>query len=436
MVISCQPRNGEFTLYAPNSRRAERMPLHAMEPDGHAPAAPSRAVFLHTGWRSGGTWIWSRCREQPQVHALYEPLHEQLASLRMSDTRTLRPGSWASNHSETAPYFEEFGRLMRPGIRGVPGYSERFAFDDFFLAPAQDDPELASYLRSLLLSAAPRPVSVLKFCRSLGRTAWMEQHFPEALHVVILRDPVSQWASAQSLLAVQRNRYFTVAPLLVLARNASHPAVRQAVLAMGVKLPELRSRDLAYGMESCWRHLRRIGPGERYRGFLAFWAATAVKALQGRALAVDAGRITADDFYRETVEAAFRKDVGPDVSLAARVRRDRPPAAGSPAFPALAGAERNEAHLAASALIREAGGNLAPDRLAMLLSQLGPGIDHSVAPARAFIRWSGVDAASPPPARRTLRERAVTQTAVLTARAMQPLRRIHGTLIRWQANLL
>ena len=294
--------------------------LHASERLGQAPTAPGagQAAFLHTGGRSAGTWIWSRCREQPGVHAFYEPLHERLAWLRPADISALRPGNWASNHSATAPYFEEYGALLRPGVSGLPLYRGRFAFDRFFLSPDDEDAELQAYLDGLLSAVGPGRAGVLKFCRSLGRVGWMERHFPGARHAVLLRDPASQFASAQALLTGQRNRYFSVAPLMVLARNAANPLVRQANAALGVRPPELHSDDLAYVTETCWRHVRRSPLGERYRQFLAFWAATALQALDSQALLIESGRLAHDHAYRQTVEGWLRGVAGPGVNLAAR----------------------------------------------------------------------------------------------------------------------
>ena len=273
-------------------------------------------MFLHTGWRSSGTWLWSRCREQPNVHAFYEPLHEAIATLRRSDIPKLRPSSWRSRHGETAPYFAEYGSMIEPGRAGVPLYQRRFAFDGFFLDPSEDDPALEAYLRGLLATAsAAGQAAVLKFCRSLGRVGWMEQRFPDVLHAVVLRDPLEQWGSARRLLTEERNRYFTVAPLLVLARNPGHKLVRQACEALDVRLPVLGSTDMAYGVETVWRHVKHQDVTTQYRGFLAYWTATALAALQSRALLIDTALLARAPEHRAAVEAAFAARLGGPIDL-------------------------------------------------------------------------------------------------------------------------
>ncbi len=389
-------------------------------------------MFLHTGWRSGGTWIWSRCREQPGAHALYEPLHEELGWLKATDISQLRPDSWASNHSKTAPYFQEYATLLRPGAgrgggQGVRLHQRRFAFDRFFLEPNEEEPALEAYLASLL-AAAPSQASVIKFCRSLGRVAWMERRFPGALHAVVLRDPASQWGSAETLLAETRNRYFCVAPTMVLASNARHPLVRHAAAALGVRLPALHSDNLSYVTETCWRALHRLDPVARYRLFLAFWTATALHALDSGAMLVEARRMVTDDAHRDGVQAALRLRVGPGLSLAPRdvaagVRS--PATAALQRRPPISDAERRAAHAAAAALALDWGGGLGAARLDVLLGHLGvpapPTRPPRLAPPLAPL--------SPPPPR-TWAERALTAVAVLAARALHGARHLHGALRR------
>jgi hypothetical protein len=50
-------------------------------------SALKQAVFLHTGWRSAGTWVWSRLRELDTATGFYEPLSNVLAELSLADVR-------------------------------------------------------------------------------------------------------------------------------------------------------------------------------------------------------------------------------------------------------------------------------------------------------------------------------------------------------------
>ncbi len=399
---------------------------HFDKPARHRPVAglspwqahPGPSVFLHTGWRSGGTWIWSRCRDLACVQGFYEPLHEQAAQFRRRDVAIMRPGSWQSNHSHTAPYFEEFRDLIPPTGRGVANYQERFAFDGFFRAPTEAaDPELVRYLQSLLAHGfALGRVPVLKFCRSLGRVGWLEQLFPQALHAVVLRDPIAQFASAQTLLQEQRNRYFALAPVLVLARNAQHPLVREAASALGVSLPPLFSDDLDYAVETVWRQVRRASAEERYRAFLAFWTLSTMTALDSQALVIDMSSIGGDAAHRHAAEAALRSAIGEPIQLIPRAQ-------GKPVRPPPAG--YLEAHRAAATLVRGHRNRLSSERLDVILAKLDVG--QSVPAGRRS--WKPAILPPPPPETRPKLHRLGTWAMVRFARALQPLRRLHGAVV-------
>jgi len=379
-------------------------------------------VFLHTGWRSGGTWIWSKCRDLDCVHGFYEPLHEQAGQFRRRDVSLMRPGSWQSNHSHTAPYFEEFRDLIPPTGRGVAHYQERFAFDGFFRAPTDPaDPELVRYLQSLLAHGfALDKVPVLKFCRSLGRVGWLEKLFPQALHAVVLRDPIAQFASAQSLLQEQRNRYFALAPVLVLARNAQHPLVREAASALGVNLPPLFSDDLDYAVETVWRQVRRASPEERYRAFLTFWTLSTMCALDSGALVIDMSSIGSDPEHRHAAEEALRAVIGEPVQLIPRAQARLP-------GPLPAG--YLEAHRAAETLVRGHRSRLSSERLDIILGKL----DHGPSVPAARRSWKPAVLPPPLPETRPKLHRLGTWAMVRLARATQPLRHLHGVMVARKA---
>ena len=409
-------------------------PLHAARPQA-GPGSPeglgrpaSDGVFLHTSWRSSGTWLWSRCREQPSVRAFYEPLHETIGGLRRADIAKLQPGAWHSRHGETAPYFADSGPWLARRRAGVPLYQPHFAYDGFFLNPGESDPALEAYLRGLLASAATpgqdgARVAVLKFCRSLGRVGWMERHFPEMLHAVVLRDPLDQWRSGRRLLTEERNRYFTVAPLLVLARNPGHALVRQACLALDVRLPVLGSTDMSYGLETVWRHVRHQDTATQYRGFLAYWTATAVAALHSRALLIDTAELARSPEHRAEVEAAFAARLGGPIDLTYRA------VAGTD----LAGPsarDLSQAHADAAAFVRAEGAGLAPGRLAQRAELLAAHGDPAAEPRRHSVQVAAWPQFPQARIRRSGWRHARMAGEVAYARTLHALRRLHGKLTR------
>ncbi len=304
-------------------------------------------VFLHTGWRSRGTWIWTGLRSDPRALALYEPLHEVLATLTPQAITALRTDSWSSGHAAMPPYWSEFAALLRPGVVGVPGYQYRFATEDAFAGPARVQPGLAAYLRGLLdHAAAARRVPVLKFCRSMGRVAWMQASFPEALHVVVLRRPDAQWASIRHQIEAHANPYFMVMLLVVLAQNAAAPRVAQACQALRVALPQVRRGNLGRAIETCDEMMRQLSWADCYRSFLAYWVACVLSDLGTDCLMVEADMLLRSAECRQDMAALFARRSGLCLALQADPSR-------SDIAPSALGREEQVAQRAAMELLQE-----------------------------------------------------------------------------------
>jgi hypothetical protein len=405
-------------------------PARAATPSEVALPAATRAsaIFMHAGWRSCGTWLWETLRDSPTVRAYYEPLHEGLGSLDRPAIGDFRPDSWGSGHGGGAPYFAEFAAHLSTRGRGVEGYQQRFAFDDFFTPPGRDDPALRAYLSRLVLSAhGEGRLPVLKFCRSLGRVAWMRAQFPDALHVVMLRDPVAQWRSARLQMERDANHYFVLAPFLILGRNAAHPLLVDALRRLDVSLPPRLSGEPGVILTTTWRHVQKLSWAERYRAFLALWAVTAVTALASGADVVDADLLTSD--------AAHRRDVAGLLGEAAGVHLDLPVAQGHGPLAWLGSADEAEdaarAALTALGFVVEHRALLAPERARMLTRKLRPRFQPPAGDTLPML----TRAALPPPAparRPPAAVRYVDAAAYLVlARASYPLRRAHFHVRRW-----
>src|SRR6202000_2312616 len=98
-------------------------------------SALKQAVFLHTGWRSAGTWVWSRLRELDTVTGFYEPLSNVLADLSVADVGASRPTLTSGHPPLEQPYFDEYRPFLQDGARGVNGYRRRFSIDRFAREP-------------------------------------------------------------------------------------------------------------------------------------------------------------------------------------------------------------------------------------------------------------------------------------------------------------
>ena len=242
--------------------------------------AQCQAVFLHTGYRTAGTWLWSCFRKLDNVIAYYEPLHEMLATIDTDKLASSTANSWRSGHPALeAPYFAEFAHLLGPQGRGIPGYDAVFSIDRLDGQTPEAAERLEAYVRGLMRSAHDQGrVPVLKFCRSLGRLQWFRATFPDAVHIVVEKNPISQWQSCWQLFAAHRNPHFVAVPFVVLALNRHVPLVQQTMAALGVVLPPPTGDAQAQTVEACLavykEHIAAITPLQAYRAFLAHWLLT------------------------------------------------------------------------------------------------------------------------------------------------------------------
>jgi hypothetical protein len=398
------------------------MAMDGMEPLVQAPALSGRSdlgaagLFLHAGWRSCGTWMWERLREHDGVRGFYEPLHEDLSTLRARDVGLLRPDSWKSGHGKGAPYFAEFTPLLRAGGKGVRGHERRFAFDRFFLRDEEDDRGLEAYLRGLMGSAAAEGrLPVMKFCRSLGRVRWLEARFPDVAHAVILRDPAAQWRSARRQMEQNKNRYFVLAPFIILARNADQPLLAAAMDRLAVKLPPRLGDGLDVTTDVCWRHVQKLSWQDRFRGFLALWVASSIAALEGQAALIDADALEGNAAHRALAEQTMAGAAGVPVDL----MPDRPDDGGAGFFGTAA--EQTDAAKARDAALRvlqDHGHRVSPARQAALAGKLAMPGSRTTGGAAGAVPAGPLDYVD-------------AAAYVALARATYPLRRAHFHVRRW-----
>ena len=278
--------------------------IPTLPPNGNA-SNLSRGIFLHTGWRSAGTWVWSKFRELESVTAFYEPLSNVIGDLKLVDLGVLKPSFNSGHPALNAPYFAEYRSFMREGARGVPGYRRRFSTDRFGAAPDEEFPALQAYLHELTertLDAGKMPV--FKFCRSSGRLPWLKHAFPAALHAAVLRNPASQFASGWLLHQEWRNTFFVAAPLRVLGLNQREPIVKAAIDACEARLPpDAPTSDDTYAAV-CEQYARTIEGSQAYRAFIALWALAAVRMANAADIVIDIDRLGSEQAY--AIDSAAR----------------------------------------------------------------------------------------------------------------------------------
>lgn len=249
--------------------------------------------------------------------AFYEPLHEELSYISLRDMPSIRPDSWHSGHPDPRrPYYEEFAPLLSLSERGVAGYDRAFAIDQYFAETDTALPGLATYIESLVqLARATAKTPVIKCCRSMGRIGWMRAAFPTATHVIVLRNPWSQWLSGWLQFLRYRNAYFLAMPLAIFTRHRAHPSLLRAAEVLKVHLGDLTADTLESRYQICANAIRLVAPEVLYRVFLALWTVTTYEGLRHAHLIVDADRLVSSPVYRSEAEDQFTTLSGIQVSL-------------------------------------------------------------------------------------------------------------------------
>jgi hypothetical protein len=352
-----------------------------MDEDARLQSPAQPPVFLHCGWRTRGTWLWNRFRGMHGVTGYYEPLNEHLAWVLPSTLGSTNAESWASGHQGlNRPYFDEFRPLLRPGRPGVPRYQSRFATSGFFATSDSPLPGLNRYLRGLIDAAQERGEQpVLKFCRSIGRIGWMRRHFPDAVHIVVLRDPFSQFASALRQYVRNGNAFFLTMPWRLLAADRDLPPLSACIRHLEVELP--RQAD----ERACDASLRAGTPASWYPGFLAFWVVTAATIPDEVDLVVDSDALANADAYRRRCEIDLARLTGRMVELDSA---NCPGEEDAPESPGLRRSEVLRAHAGAEAFLAEQFGTAWADRpvLGHVARKLAEARSHAL--GAATVPWA------------------------------------------------
>jgi hypothetical protein len=266
-----------------------------------------RAVFLHSGWRCASTYVWNRFRRNLHTTGFYEPFGENMARSSHKRIRRQTAQGWDSRHPPlTLPYAQEYRPLLRPFLKGVPGYRKEFALERYFPTAAGIGPEVR-YVSRLIRHARRRGTCpVFGFSRSLARAAALKDALG-GYHVLIRRDPLQQWLSCRSYRDKMSISYFELCHLLILALAPPDTPARRFADTLG--LPPL-PRGLPQQLRFLDAALQPWRDELSYRAFTAVMLLSHAVAEPVVDLVLDVDRLGRSQQYRETVRARIRADVG------------------------------------------------------------------------------------------------------------------------------
>jgi hypothetical protein len=267
-----------------------------------------QAIFLHSSWRTGSTYVWAKFREQPGTCCYFEPLNEHLATASAAMIDGFRPWSFANHPPLDAPYLEEFRPLVEPG-GGVRGFPAPLAFGNYCAGADAPLPELEDYLNDLSANAARlgrRPV--YGFVRTDLRVGWFRARTPGA-HIFIRREPRRQFLSMLRQ-AARDNVYFLERAAFILDRNKDEPAFAPLRAALQ-SARSSRLREFLEGGSAQERGMARL--------YLAFYFMRLLARPLGEAhcdLVIDIDRLSLNEAYRREIESRLAGLVGMAISFA------------------------------------------------------------------------------------------------------------------------
>lgn len=259
-------------------------------------AQSETVIFIHAGWRSGSTYVWSKLRRNQALCCYYEPLHERIAGITVETiTAAAEPerSRFLRHPIQTANYFAEYQEFLSSNMR----FSADLSYDRFLLAPNQKDEKLYNYLEALIETALltnRRPIFC--FCRSQMRVGWMRNHF-KGTHIAQIRNPIDQWASFNV------ESYFSQKTLLIaLKLRARHPQSFMHIKTFERFAKEVEKRPYLPVEHIVDFFLKKE---DVFEVFLVIWIASALQAISYSDYVLDIDLLSSDLNYRSATQNWF-----------------------------------------------------------------------------------------------------------------------------------
>jgi len=179
------------------------------------------AIFLHSSWRTGSTYVWAKFRPLREFYCYFEPLNEHLVTATESFINTFAPWSYATHPKLDAPYLDEF-RALLGSSGGLDGFPAELTYGHYVADRTGYFPDLEAYFARLDgFAKAQRKIPVFGCVRTNLRIDWF-CHRLRGVHIFILRNHRRQFISYLNQ-AVNGNRYFLERVWVILGRNKDDP---------------------------------------------------------------------------------------------------------------------------------------------------------------------------------------------------------------------
>lgn len=257
-----------------------------------------QAVFIHSLFRSGSTYLFSVFRNSSKNYWCYqEPLNEYLMHIDGEAGRLLEMGSQkatALRHPPTTkPYFEEFYQV-RDSLHGL--FDKSFSYYDFFISSSTGLPDQQlRYFQAL--SSAAEGTPVFQCCRTFGRIGALKQSLGGA-HIHLWREPHTQWWSYKI------NSYFDATLQLIYSARGLPDVLAEAREQAGIK-PVAQEDEVV--KEFAQAEAQILSARNNYLSFYAQWLYAWLECEQYADVTLSIDRLSTERSYRQSAHGKLDK---------------------------------------------------------------------------------------------------------------------------------
>jgi hypothetical protein len=273
-----------------------------------------KAIFIHSLFRTGSTYVWNTFRKNARYCCYYEPLHQDFVYLSAK-----RPDLWEFGKHVTGqmrfPALDkslthEYHPLLQPDKKRLPLFRKSFSFDEF--CRISGNRNLKIYIDSLLENAGSR-IPVFQFNRTALRIRWFKQNYPDAVHLYLVRHPHDQFQSYISMMQEHNLDIFFVMDSLIAGKSQEFGMFKR----LGARIPLVRYRDRFFANEYLiYRIISRCySYWERYFIFYFLWFYALYENVSQADLVINMDLLSQDQDYRRKVSRYLRRKGGHEIDF-------------------------------------------------------------------------------------------------------------------------
>lgn len=263
-----------------------------------------RAIFLHSLFRSGSTYLFNAFRNEKGFWCYYEPLHHQLTEIRKDRLAVFRFDKEATDKMShphlSRPHFYEFQAVLKNDR--VPFFNIFMSYNEF--ASVRQHARMYKYIMTLLVSAPDKLTSLLQFNRSSLRIGWFRRFFRNSLHVYILRNHRDQFESYYK----QGEKYniFLAINLYIIASSHKYWKFDEAY-SLFKKYFKV-TRNFYYDLDRLANFSTELDKKIHYRIFLHLWITSLVEAKRHADIIIDMNKLSESREYNAQIVQLLQEE--------------------------------------------------------------------------------------------------------------------------------